>query len=57
MANNTPKSSNSLRENLRNIPKDLFDMDINQKVKVDLLKKQYKKNPSEILRLIKRLIK
>ena len=56
MENNTPKSSNKLRENLKNIPEDLFDMDPNQQVKVYLLQKQVEKNPGDLIKLIKRMI-
>lgn len=57
MANTTPKSSNKLRDTLKKIPNDLFDVDINTKVKVDLLQKQYKKNPGDIINLIRRMLK
>ena len=57
MANNTPKSFNKVRENLRNIPDTLFDKDPNQEVKVHLLQKQFQKNPADLIRLIKKMIK
>ncbi len=57
MANNTPKSSSKLRENLKNIPDDLFDKDPNQEVKVYLLQKQLEKNPGDFIKLIKKMIK
>lgn len=56
MANNIPKSSSKVRDNLKNIPEDLFDMDPNQQVKVYLLQKQIEKNPSDLVKLIKRMI-
>lgn len=57
MANNTPKSSSKLRENLKNIPDDLFDKDPNQEVKVYLLQRQLEKNPGDFIKLIKKMIK
>jgi hypothetical protein len=57
MANNTPKSSSKLRENLKNIPDDLFDKDPNQEVKVYLLQKQLEKNPGDFIKLIRKMIK
>lgn len=56
MANNIPKSSNNVRDNLKDIPDDLFDMDPNQQVKVYLLQKQIEKNPSDLVKLIKRML-
>jgi len=55
MANNTPKYSNKIRENLKNIPDDLFD-DPNRDIKVDLVKRQYNKDPLRMMLLIKRMI-
>lgn len=57
MEKNTPKSSNKVRDNLKNIPEDLFDKDPNQEVKVYLLQKQFNKDPISFLQLIKRMIK
>jgi hypothetical protein len=57
MEKKTHTSSNKLRDNLKNIPDDLFDKDPNQEVKVYLLQKQFEKNPISILSLIKKMIK
>ncbi len=57
MEKNTPKSSNKLRDSLKDIPDDLFDKDPNQEVKVYLLQKQLEKNPGDFIKLIKKMIK
>lgn len=56
MANNTPKSSNKVRESLRDIPNDLFDPDPNVQVKVKLVQNQYERDPLKLALLIKRMI-
>lgn len=56
MEKNIPKSSNKLRDNLKDIPDDLFDRDINIDVKAELLKKQFKKDPLKLAILIQRMI-
>lgn len=56
MANEIPKSSNKVRDNLKNIPDDLFDSDANIDVKAELIKKQYKKDPLKLAKLIQRMI-
>ncbi len=55
MANNTPKSSNKLRNTLKDIPDDLFD-DPNFDVKAELLKRQLSKDPLKLALMIKRMI-
>jgi hypothetical protein len=55
MANNTPKSSNKLRDTLKDIPDDLFD-DPNFDVKAELLKRQLSKDPLKLALMIKRMI-
>ena len=57
MDNNSPKSSNKVRDNLKHIPDDLFDKDPNQEVNVYLLQKQIKKDPASLVQLIRRMIK
>jgi len=56
MEKNIPKSSNKLRANLKDIPDDLFDRDVNIDVKAELLKKQFKKDPLKLAILIQRMI-
>ncbi len=56
MEKNTPKSSSNVRENLKNIPDDLFDRDANIDVKAELLKKQFNKDPLKLALLVKRMI-
>ena len=56
MANNTPKSSNKPRESLRDIPDDLFDPDPSVVAKARLLQKQFSKDPSRLMQLVKRMI-
>jgi len=56
MEKNIPKSSNKLRDNLKDIPEDLFDRDVNIDVKAELLKKQFKKDPLKLAILIQRMI-
>jgi hypothetical protein len=56
MANNTPKSSSKLRDNLKDIPDNLFDRDANIDVKAELLKKQFNKDPLKLALLVKRMI-
>lgn len=55
MANDTPKYSNKVRDNLKNIPDNLFD-DPNIDVKAQLLKKQLSKDPLKLALMIKRMI-
>jgi hypothetical protein len=57
MEKNTPKFSSKLRENLKNIPDDLFDKDPNQEVKVYLLQKQFQKQPETLITLIRKMLK
>jgi hypothetical protein len=57
MANNIPKSSNKTLQKLREVPDDLFEAgkdDID--FKAEVIKRQYKKDPSSIFTLIKRMI-
>jgi hypothetical protein len=56
MEKNIPKSSSNVRENLKNIPDDLFDRDANIDVKAELLKKQFNKDPLKLALLVKRMI-
>lgn len=56
MANNIPKSSNKIRDSLKDIPDDLFDRDANIDVKAELLKRQFNKDPLRLALLVKRMI-
>lgn len=56
MANEIPKSSNKVRDSLKNIPDDLFDRDAGIDVKAELIKKQHKKDPLKLAKLIQRMI-
>lgn len=56
MASNIPKSSSKVRDNLKNIPDDLFDRDANIDVRAELLKKQFNKDPLRLALLVKRMI-
>jgi hypothetical protein len=54
MANNTTKSFNNVRDTLKNIPEDLFEMGhVDVDIKIALLKQYFKKNPSAIVELVK----
>lgn len=56
MEKNIPKSSNKLRDNLKDIPDDLFDRDVNIDIKVKLVQKQYHNDPIRMAILIQRMI-